>query len=229
MKELYVFCEGQTEQGFCNRVLQPHFFPQHDGMVHPIRIAHSRSKGRVSRGGVNKYQIIKDDILRSLSEHQRPHVLFTSFIDLYALPHDFPGFEQNTRNPDYPRPFVEALEAALQADIPDTRFVAYLQLHEFETLLFADPSALRISYDNIEAAVTQLSKMAKEAGDIEKINDTKDIAPSKRIIQQIPHYEGDKTTVGPDVAEFIGMEKLKIACEHFRDWVTTIARRLQQL
>lgn len=41
MKELYIFCEGPTEQGFCTRVLQPYFFPQHDGIVHPIRIAPS--------------------------------------------------------------------------------------------------------------------------------------------------------------------------------------------
>ena len=44
MKELYIFCEGQTEQGFCSRVLQPYFFPNHDGLIHTIRIAHSRRK-----------------------------------------------------------------------------------------------------------------------------------------------------------------------------------------
>lgn len=229
MKELYIFCEGQTEQGFCKRVLQPYFFPDHDGLIHPVLIAHSRRKGRISRGGVNKYQIIKDDMLRSFSEHQRPQVLFTSFIDVYALPHDFPGYAQNTRNPDNPRPFVEALEVAFQNDIPDTRFIAYLQLHEFETFFFADPDALRIAYDQIDSAVTELKDVAEKAGDIETINDSPTTAPSKRVIQVIPGYEHDKPIVGPDVAEYIGMPKLIRACPHFGDWVERISTTLNRL
>lgn len=39
MKELYVFCEGSTEQGFCQQVLQSSLFPNHDGLVHPVKIA----------------------------------------------------------------------------------------------------------------------------------------------------------------------------------------------
>ena len=229
MKELYIFCEGPTEQGFCNRVLQPFFFPDHDGLIHTVRIAHSRRKGRVSRGGVNKYQIIKDDMLRAFSKHQRPQVLFTSFIDLYALPHDFPGYEQNTRNPDNPRPFVEALEAAFQNDIPDTRFIAYLQLYEFETFFFADPDALKIAYDDIDAAVSELRDVAERAGDIETINDSRETAPSWRVIKVISAYEHDKTTVGPDVAEYIGMQKLLDACPHFADWIQRISTALSNM
>lgn len=75
MKELYIFCEGQTEQGFCTRVLQPYLFPQHDGLVHPIRIAQKRKSGKIYRGGVNKYQIIRDDMLRAFSAQQRPQVV----------------------------------------------------------------------------------------------------------------------------------------------------------
>ena len=33
MKQLNVFCEGQTEQGFCAQVLQPHLFPSGDGIL----------------------------------------------------------------------------------------------------------------------------------------------------------------------------------------------------
>ena len=142
MKELYVFCEGQTEQAFCSRVLQPHFFPKHDGLVHPIRIAHKRKKGVIHRGGVNKYEIIKDDMVRTFRANRRPNLLFTSLIDLYALPNDFPGKLTNTRNPGNPRPYVEALEAELAQDIAESRFVSHLQLHEFETLIFAQPESL---------------------------------------------------------------------------------------
>ena len=37
----------------------------------------------------------------------------------------------------------------------------------------------------------------------------------KDDIQLIPSYENDKTTVGPDVAEYIGLEKMMSAGTHF--------------
>ena len=32
MKHLNVFCEGQTERGFCDQVLRPHLFPNDNGL-----------------------------------------------------------------------------------------------------------------------------------------------------------------------------------------------------
>lgn len=226
MKELYVFCEGQTEQAFCARVLQPHFFPNHDGLVHPIRIAYKRKKGVVYRGGINKYQILKDDMVRTFRTNLRPQVLFTSLIDLYALPNDFPGTDRVTRNPSDPRPYVEALEQAFADDINERRFVPHLQLHEFETLIFAEPESLRLSYDGIDKEITELQKVAAEFVDVERINDTATGAPSKRIIQWIPRYEYDKATVGPDVTEYIGMGRIMNACAHFCAWIHAIGSKL---
>jgi hypothetical protein len=229
MRELYIFCEGQTEQGFCSRVLQPHFFPEHDGRVHSVRIAHSRRKGVICRGGVNNYQIIKNDILRFFRAHTRPNVLFTTLIDLYALPNDFPGKASNVRNPNNPRPYVESLELALTNDLNENRFIPHLQLHEFETLIFAEPDVLKLSYQGIDAGVEILKQIASEVGDIEKINDSPQSAPSKRIINYIPQYEHDKTTVGPDAVESIGMEKLIECCEHFAGWISSVIHRLEAL
>ena len=59
-------------------------------------------------------------------------------IDLYALPKDFPGRSAQPRNPADPTPYVETLERAFGDDVGDRRFVPYIQLHEFEALLFAD-------------------------------------------------------------------------------------------
>lgn len=52
MKRLTVFCEGVTERGFCNQLLIPHLFPNHDGILHTILIAHSKHHGKVARRGV---------------------------------------------------------------------------------------------------------------------------------------------------------------------------------
>lgn len=225
-RRLYVFCEGQTEQAFCQQLLQDFLFPNYDGIVMPILIAHSRKRRVVHRGGVNKYQVVKDDMVREFSTHRDRKVLFTSFIDIYALPTDFPGFATAQRNPNHPRPYVETLEAAFEADVSESRFVPHLQMHEFETLLFADPSVLGRAFENSEAAIETLQAVADKFGDIEKINDSKVTAPSKRIIEVIPAYERRKKTAGPRTAGLIGMPKLLEKCSHFADWIRTLQNRL---
>ena len=222
MKELYVFCEGPTEQNFCNQVLQAHLFPRHDGEVRPIRIAHSRRRGVVHRGGVSRYGVMKNDIRNALNEHKRASVYFTSMIDLYGIPSDFPGKADHQRNPDNPRPFVEELEAAFGQDIGDARFIPHLQLHEYETLLFADVESFQCSFDECEREIEQLQAIADSFASVEHINDGPQTAPSKRIIDIFPGYKGLKTTAGPDIADLTGIKTLGERCPHFSDWLTTL-------
>ncbi len=165
-------------------------------------------------------------MVRTFRANQRPNLLFTSLIDLYALPNDFPGKNECTRNPENPRPYVESLERAFADDLGKTRFVSHIQLHEFETLIFSEPESLQLSYEGIDAEVKNLQKITSDHVDIEMINDTPTGAPSRRIIQQIPRYEHDKTTVGPDVTEYIGMRTMMTACQHFRDWIRLLTSRL---
>src|SRR6266446_415598 len=61
---------------------------------------------------------------------------YTSVPDhVYKLPTDFPGFAQ-VKNFADPYQKVTHLEERLAADIADSRFIPYIQLHEFEGLLF---------------------------------------------------------------------------------------------
>ena len=228
MAELYVFCEGATEQNFCKQVLQPAVFPGHNGHVRPLQIAHSRRHGVVHRGGVNKYTVVKKDILNTLNQHQRPGVYFTSMLDLYAIPADFPGKSQVIINRNNPRPCVEALEKAFEDDIGDRRFIAHLQLYEYETLLFADVDAFRWAFDECEQQIEQLRDVVGAFPSIEHINDGPQTAPSKRIIKVFPAYEGRKTTAGPDIAEYTGMERLCECCPHFAQWITNIRDLIAQ-
>lgn len=227
MKELYVFCEGPTEQGFCKEVLQPHL-SQFECSIHTIKIAHSRRHGFVERGGIGKYETLRFDIRSTIQRRkQHPGVLFTTMIDLYGLPGDFPGKSANARNPQHPRPYCEALEQAFAADIGDARFLPHLQLHEYETLLFADPDAFFVAFDDCERAVAGLKRIAAEAQDIERINDGESTAPSKRIIGLLPAYEGLKPSAGPDIAQSIGLGALRRCCRHFGDWITRLEQRLR--
>lgn len=227
MKELYVFCEGPTEQGFCAQALHPHLFHPGEGLVHTIRTAHSKHHGIVSRGGIGKYSPLRRDILNTLKMHRRPRVFFTTMIDLYGLPKDFPGKADHTRDAVNPTPYVQALEGAFQSDIGDDRFIANLQLHEYETLLFADPDALAPWFDNCQSAVEEMKEIAARTVSIEHIDDGETTAPSKRIIKLLPAYLGRKATVGPQIAERIGMPLLREKCPHFDIWISKLEQLLR--
>jgi hypothetical protein len=186
VKELYVFCEGPTEQGFCKQVLEAHLLQLHC-CIRTIKIAHSRRHGIIDRGGIGKYETLRFDIQSTIKSRKRhPGVFFTAMIDLYGLPGDFPGKSNHVRNPQNPRPFCEALEQAFADDIGDARFMPHLQLHEFETLLYADPDAFSVSFDDCDQAIAGLKIIVAEFPDVERINDGQTTAPSKRIIGLLP-------------------------------------------
>jgi Domain of unknown function (DUF4276) len=223
VRQLFVFCEGRTEQGFCAQVLQKHLFPQDEGRITTILIAHSKHHRKVSRGGVPpRYETMRRDIANTLKSHHERDDFFTTMIDLYALPKDFPGKVSHTRSPDNPIFYVEALEQAFGNDITDRRFIPYLQLHEFETMLLADPEAFRIAFDDCDHAVDQLRAIAGSFPSIEHIDDGQTTAPSKRIVGLIPRYRGLKPTAGPDIAEFTGLAVIRAKCPHVDAWLTRL-------
>jgi uncharacterized protein DUF4276 len=178
--------------------------------------------GRFNRGGVVHYQPLRRDILSELKRHRDKDCYFTSMLDLYGLPSDFPGKDRHVRDSNNPTPYVQALEAAFAKDIGDPRFLPHLQLHEYETLLYADLDALVYAFDNCQRAIDQLKEESNDFPTIEHINDSETTAPSKRIIRVLPSYEGRKTTAGPDIAEYIGLLKLREKCPHFDTWVKAI-------
>lgn len=222
MKQLFVFCEGQTEQRFCKETLRNHLFPNHDGMIHSLAVGaknHHHVHG-ISR--TSKYETLRKFIRNTLSSHDHKYYYFTTLIDLYGLPEDFPGKSKNTRNSAEPTHYVKALEEAFGKDINDRRFIPYLQLHEFETLLFADPEKFRTAIEGRDEAIEELKQIAGSFPSIEHINDGKTTAPSKRIVKLIPEYEGLKATAGPDIAEAIGLPVLRKKSPHFKQWISRL-------
>ena len=79
---------------------------------------------------------MQNDINRFRKQEPGNEVFFTTMIDLYALHRDFPGGSeaQKLRHDPYRR--VEALEKAWSDETRDSRFIPFLQLHEFEAYLF---------------------------------------------------------------------------------------------
>ena len=214
---LHFIVEGQTEETFVNRLLSPHLGSLSIG-VKARSVMTSRKRGVKHRGGIVNYAKAKNDINAWRMEDQNEDARFTTMFDLYELPRDFPGYEDALKasNP-YDR--VSVLEQALEEDISDPRFIPYLQLHEFETLLLSDPRKLGLQFVDRSVGIRKLVKMASDFESPEHINDGPDTAPSKRITDAIPEYGRMKPSAGPIVAEKIGLSALRSKCAHFGEWI----------
>jgi hypothetical protein len=218
MRRLNLVVEGQTEEGFVNQVLAPHLGAI--GIYASARCVTTRRDrhrpDRVHRGGLPDYGKARRDLERWMAEDAG--AVFTTMFDLYALPEDFPEFSEARRliNP-YER--VAFLEAALAADINDHRLIPYLQLHEFEALLFCDPEKFDWEYLEHGPAITRLVGIADAHESPELIDDGPETAPSKRIIEHIPEYAFQKASAGPLIAQRIGIERMRERCPHFAEWL----------
>jgi len=222
MKEyiyLNVLAEGQAEREFTQNTLGVYFEPF--GIVVDSRCVIT-SRKRHKKGGLQNYLQMKNDLIRWISEEKGRQPFFTTMFDLYALPNDFPKFEESLKIHD-PYQRVEFLESALSEDIGYQKFIPYIQLHEFEALLLANPEILLIEYVDAKTQVEKLKKIvAKYENNPEKVNTGNTTAPSKRIISLIPEYEGNKVSVGSVLAGIEGVEVQKDRCKHFADWINKI-------
>lgn len=225
MARLYLFAEGQTEQTFATTILRPHLANVAVYLDHVILIAHARKKGKPHRGGGRSYIPMKNDILRILSQEKARDVFFTTMIDLYGIPSEFPGLPEAEKLRHTPHKRVEALERAFAGDIGDPRFLPYIQLHEYEAYLFSDPAQFGFFYGNRGKAIAALKGIADQKATPELINDGPDTTPSKYIIAELPDYEAAKPVIGPQVAELIGLDTIRSKCPHFAAWLS----RLEQL
>lgn len=218
MARLYLFAEGRTEQTFADTVLKPHL-DRHGVYMHgAILIANSYKKHKIHRGGGRNFDAMQKDIVRSLRRNTAHDVFFTSMIDLYALPKNFPALEKhNTIRDPYRR--VEVLEESWAEKTNDVRFIPHIQLHEYEAYLFADISKLSFFYQD-DAAIQRLQRIVDGVnGSPELIDDGQHTAPSKQITKHLPKYASDKAIVGPQTAERIGLSMIRSRCPHFSKWL----------
>ena len=96
------------------------------------------------------------------------------------------------------------------------RFVfPYVQMHEFEGLLFSDVGTFERVIPG--APIDDLRSIRAAFDRPEDINDDPNTVPSKRIRQLIPMYR--KRLHGPGVAGEIGLDAIRSECPRFDGWL----------
>ena len=229
MRRLHFLVEGPSEKEFVDNLLVEHF--AHFGTICDARLVTSSrdwSSGRIYKGGIVSYGKLRYEIVESIKKDHGADSYFTTFLDFYGLPGDFPG--RASANQTNPRQRVASIERAFLHDIQgclpfdiSSHFIPNIICHEFEALVLADVMKLGCVYLDHHQELLQLASQVSQIGDPELVNSSPAMAPSKRIVGLIPEY--DKVTAGPLAAIEIGLPTLRQKCSHFNDWVT----RLEEL
>jgi len=215
MKRINIIVEGQTEESFIKNILAPYFRSINSEFI-LIGITVETSRGH--KGGDMKFDRYKNEIMKRLNEKDKPIV--TSMIDLYKLREDFPFYDDSKKIQDkYKR--VEFLEKKIEKEINNERFVPYIQLHEFEGLLFSDIKGFKY-IDIKEKNLEKIEKIIRKNPNPELIDDGDTTAPSKRLSKIINRYEKKKVVYGDIIAEKIGIEIIMNKCLHFKEWINKL-------
>jgi len=139
-------------------------------------------------------------------------------LDLYSLPRDTLGLWVTSDFSGTKTQRIATLYEAMASDIGHARFLPYIQLHEFETLLLVDPETLAIT---VNKPIANAQELVKSLGTLspEEVNERSDGAPSHRIECAFPGYEKRKASIGPNAAKHIGLPKLRAECPNSNHWL----------
>lgn len=213
-KVVLISVEGQTEETFVTKVLQPYFVTRNVWLQAILLKMYTPGGILTGKGGYLTYAKIKKELQRLFNDSSA--IAITTMYDFYAIAKDFPGYANLPVGSGAQR--VAHLEAALREALTDQRFRPYLQLHEFESLLFADIEKTHGVLLGNRQQMEALRAITREFPAPEDINEGRTTAPSKRLRAVFPAYQ--KTSDGPLITLEIGLERLRIACPHFNAWLT---------
>jgi hypothetical protein len=212
-----VIVEGPTEESFITNVLAPSLWCLNIYVI-PLVLGVPGHKG----GNVN-YARVKKDVILQLKQDGTAYC--STMFDLYGLGDGFPnlalasglsGLAKATRIEQGIR---EDIIATIPEFRPDIRLIPYLQVHEYEALLFSDPDAFATSLGRNHLS-QQLRNIRNDFLTPEEINDNPNTAPSKRVLGLYPSYQ--KVIEGTVAARAVGLANIRRECPHFNSWIARL-------
>ena len=218
MKRIIIICEGETEKEFCATILSPYL------AINKIFIQAALIKK--SMGGIVKWPDLKKQIENHLNNDSNAYV--TTLIDYYGLysKYNFPKWNEAEREPNK-NIRMDILEKGMGESIEESirhRFIPYVQLHEFEGLLFNDEKYFYEQIPNDELqGIDELARTFNDYGNPEMINNNRETSPSHRLERIILGY--NKIVYGNILAEAIGIENIRNKSPRFNKWVEQLINK----
>jgi hypothetical protein len=218
MARVRVIVEGQTEERFVSGPLAASL------AMHRVFVTPTLVGAPGHRGGNVNYARVKNDVVTALKQDEG--VYCTTLLDLYRLGDSFPSLIPDRKLVGQER--VLDVEMALHQEVsrevphlrPDLRFIPYVQIYEFEGLLFSNPTALAEAMFREDLA-DKLEQIRAAFPTPEDINDGPRTAPSKRLLDLEPRYV--KVISGTRAAQNMGVQTIYEHCPRFRSWYDRLA------
>ena len=215
MKQLIIIGEGQTEQAFCKDVLFNYFFERKILVQNPTI--------KKTMGGIVSWHTLKKEIEIHLKSS--PKAVVTTLIDFYGLKeeHNFPSWNESKRETKV-NDRASLLENAMQNELDDSirhRFIPYIQLYEFEALLFSDSTIFETQFERSEILDYEFLQQTLLIAP-EEINDGLETAPSKRLEKIIKGY--NKVLYGSLLSSEIGLETIRKKSPRFNQWIERLEK-----
>lgn len=213
MNRVVAVVEGATEQAFVKSVLAPHL------ALYGVMLT-ARLVGKPGyKGGVGPYERARRDILAVL--RQDTAVFCTTMFDYYGMPSTWPERQSSSKAAFQNKAtlvedaILRDISQGMGSDFQQRRFILYIQMHEFEALLFSDPATLAQTMQQPEVVV-MLQKITAQFDSPEMINDHSETAPSKRLERLFPAYKkvlyGTLTAHGPTHRTFCYAPEVPAFC-----------------
>ena len=217
MVRVLAFVEGQTEEKFMKETVA------YELRARNVFITATTPGRKRFQGGVQSWKRIRTELLRYLKEDTNQFV--TTMFDYYGMPTDWPGRDaarhqaQNLKAATVEQAMLEDISGAMGSAFNRQRLIPYVQMHEFEALLFSDPGILGgvIPEQNV---TPELQNVVNSFRTPEEIDDDPNTAPSKRILRLFQHYQ--KVLHGSIAAQRIGLTLMRRKCPHFNEWLTRL-------
>ena len=217
MARLFILVEGQTEERFVNDALAPYLCDTGPFTNVSARLL-GNARPRSRRGGIVAWSSAEGDILRHLKEDRG--VMIALLVDYYALPRSgtraWPGRSGAPGAGIVDNAILDRIRKRMGPDFDHNRFVPCVMMHEFEAMLFSDCDAFANAVGRPDV-LSDLQSILEQFSCPEKINDSPQTAPSKRILNLIPNY--NKLLDGNRAVDMIGLQKIRSMCPHFASWL----------
>lgn len=199
MIRLAIAVEGETEEAFVKKVLADYLRPL-DIEATPILLGGNINVERLAGIMANLYWNF-DRV--------------TSLVDFYG----FRGKESDAVDQLEQRVF-DRINTRIRRSWDQSRVFPYVQMHEFEGLLFTDVESFAIVPNATPEIIETLGSIRSGFATPEDINDSSETAPSKRIESVLRRY--DKVLHGPGVIAAIGLDAIREQCPRFNEWLSRL-------
>lgn len=227
MKRVHCIVEDPTEVGVFSSILAPYILEKTGAYIFFIPIKHTK-------GGMVHFSKIFTELRSHLKEKNK---VVTTFFDYYGIlpKYGFYKYKEAKLQQKNARIGVELLEKGMveylkEKNVNTHNFIPYIQLHEFEALLFSSDDGFEFMYDN-PSVLKEFKNVRNRFPNPEDINDSPHTSPSHRIINELK-AKGDKyieKADGENIATYIGIDVMLENCPRFAKWVENLINKIDSI